>query len=194
MIVNLHSLAPHFCPLYQCMKKLLKRLCSKLSLKLPYWILFQLNFFTKTRKFFSRQSRTFSMNHWLRAPFPLILKTAVVRPLLKKPSLEPNDLKNYRPISNLPFLSKLVEELVFQQLASHLSTHHVLSISLLTGSGTARRLFSSAYSTIFSLPSMTKTFLSACFLGLSAAFNTIDHEILLPGLQHDFGIRNTAVD
>jgi hypothetical protein len=36
--------------------------------------------------------------------FPDKFKTAVVRPLLKKPSLDKNQLNNYRPVSNLSFL------------------------------------------------------------------------------------------
>ena len=38
--------------------------------------------------------------------FPDVFKEAIVKPLLKKSILDPNDLKNYRPVSNLPFLSK----------------------------------------------------------------------------------------
>ena len=34
-------------------------------------------------------------------------KTAAVKPLLKKASLDPKQMKNYRPVSNLPFLSKI---------------------------------------------------------------------------------------
>ena len=59
---------------------------------------------------------------------PSEFKTAVVKPLLKKPSLDPNELKNYRSISHLPFLSKLLEKRVLQQLVSHLSTHNLLGI------------------------------------------------------------------
>ncbi|CDQ60626.1 unnamed protein product [Oncorhynchus mykiss] len=36
---------------------------------------------------------------------PNSLKVAVIKPLLKKPNLDPENIKNYRPISNLPFLS-----------------------------------------------------------------------------------------
>ena len=45
-------------------------------------------------------------------------RTAVVFPLLKKPGL---DLvyKNFRPVSNLPFISKVVEEAALQQLLFH---------------------------------------------------------------------------
>ena len=42
--------------------------------------------------------------------FPSEFKTAVVKTLLKKPSLEHNNLKNYRPVSNLSFLSKILEK------------------------------------------------------------------------------------
>ena len=41
--------------------------------------------------------------------FPSAFKRAVVTPLIKKASLPKNDLKNYRPVSGLCFLSKLVE-------------------------------------------------------------------------------------
>ena len=41
--------------------------------------------------------------------FPTELKDAVVRPLLKKSGLDASQLKNYRPVSNQSFLSKLLE-------------------------------------------------------------------------------------
>ena len=47
--------------------------------------------------------------------FPSSYKSAIVTPLLKKPSLDPNDLKNYRPVSNL-FMSKILETVVVSQL------------------------------------------------------------------------------
>ena len=43
---------------------------------------------------------------------PQVFKVAVIKPLLKKPSLDPDILANYRPISNLPFISKIVEKIV----------------------------------------------------------------------------------
>ena len=47
---------------------------------------------------------------------PNSLKVAVIKPLLKKPNLDPENIKNYRPISNLSFLSKFWEKAVEQQL------------------------------------------------------------------------------
>ncbi len=51
---------------------------------------------------------------------PKPFKLAVVKPLIKNTQLDPKDLVNYRPISNLPFLSKILEKLVSSQLYSFL--------------------------------------------------------------------------
>ncbi len=49
---------------------------------------------------------------------PKTFKLAVIKPLIKKPQLNPKDLVNYRPISNLPFLSKILEKIASSQLYS----------------------------------------------------------------------------
>ena len=59
--------------------------------------------------------------------FPSSYKSAIITPLLKKPSLDPNDLKNYIPVSNLSFMSKLLEKVVVSQLISHLNRHNLFS-------------------------------------------------------------------
>ena len=51
-------------------------------------------------------------------------KTAIVKPLLKKPGLDLE--KNYRPVSNLSFLSKLVEWCMLKQLLQHCEDNHLL--------------------------------------------------------------------
>ena len=43
--------------------------------------------------------------------FPCRCKSAIVRPLLKKRTMDLNDPASYRPISNLSFLSKVVEKI-----------------------------------------------------------------------------------
>ena len=50
---------------------------------------------------------------------PPALKTAIVTPILKKPSDELDELSNYRPVSNLPYLSKLLEKVVSSRLHNH---------------------------------------------------------------------------
>jgi hypothetical protein len=44
--------------------------------------------------------------------FPKNLQTAIVRPLIKKSNLDIDDLSNYRPVSNIPYLGKIIENAV----------------------------------------------------------------------------------
>jgi len=53
---------------------------------------------------------------------PHSFKVAVIKRFLKKSTLDPEVLANYRPISNLPFLSKVFEKVVADQLCDFL--HH----------------------------------------------------------------------
>ena len=59
--------------------------------------------------------------------FPSVYKSALVKPLLKKMSLDPDGLKNYRTVSNLSFLSKVLERIVMSQLNEHLNHNNLLS-------------------------------------------------------------------
>jgi hypothetical protein len=59
--------------------------------------------------------------------FPSAWKHALISPLLKKPSLDPNLLAHYRPIAFLPFVSKLIKRAAAFQLNGTLSMHTVLS-------------------------------------------------------------------
>ena len=59
--------------------------------------------------------------------FPKEFKYAVVKPLLKKPTLDSIDLKNYRPILNLSFVSKLFEHVIANRLLTHLSSHDLFA-------------------------------------------------------------------
>ena len=57
---------------------------------------------------------------------PQCFKHALVKPLLKKARLDPNCLKHYRPVSNLPFLSKVLERIVQKQFLQQLQSHSLL--------------------------------------------------------------------
>ncbi|XP_070546125.1 uncharacterized protein [Ptychodera flava] len=54
-------------------------------------------------------------------------KSAIIRPLLKKKYLDKNILKNYRPVSNLPFLSKVLKRAAVQQLNHHLNKFNLFT-------------------------------------------------------------------
>ena len=52
----------------------------------------------------------------------------MVMPRLKKSGLDPAEIKNYRPISNLPFMSKVIEKLILAQLTQYLTENGLLSL------------------------------------------------------------------
>ena len=54
---------------------------------------------------------------------PTSVKTAVVRQLPKKPCLDKEEFKNYRPVSNLPFISKILQKVVSPRLEEHINSH-----------------------------------------------------------------------
>ena len=58
--------------------------------------------------------------------FPNALKAAHITPLIKEPTLNAEELKNYRPVSNRPFIGKTIERVVHNQLMEHLSAHGLL--------------------------------------------------------------------
>ena len=126
--------------------------------------------------------------------FPHIFKSAIVRPLLKKPSLDQNCLKNYRPVSNLSFLSKVLEKIVLSQLLDHLTQNHLLNphqSAYRQSHSTETALVSIVNDILLGLDNDKVSILA--LLDLSAAFDTIDHSILLSRLQNSFGICGTAL-
>ena len=125
---------------------------------------------------------------------PSSLKTAALSPILKKQSLCEDILKNYRPISNLPMVSKCIEKVVASRLNDYIDDQNLGEI------------FQSAYkkrhSTETALIRVQNDILQAIdnkdcvilmLLDLSAAFDTVDHSILLERLRCRFGIKEKAL-
>ena len=54
-----------------------------------------------------------------------LLKRALVKPLIKKPSLDKENLNNYRPVSNLPYIGKLIERAAIKQINEHLTENNL---------------------------------------------------------------------
>ena len=118
--------------------------------------------------------------------FPDDLKKALVRPLLKKRSLKPI-LKNYRPISNLPFIGKLMERCVIEQLMDHIHTNNLmepLQSAYKSYHSTETALFKVKADILKAMDNQEVTCL--VLLDLSATFDTVDHKILLERLENYF--------
>ena len=57
---------------------------------------------------------------------PVSQRHAIITPLFKKQSLDPTELKNYRLVSNLTFMSKIVEKLVSERLTCYLQANNLM--------------------------------------------------------------------
>ena len=127
--------------------------------------------------------------------FPSSFKQALVQPLLKKPSLSTDDLNNFRPISNLIFISKILEKVVASRIQFHLSSN-----SLSSSFQSAYRIFQSTETTLLKIHNDLILAMdrgevtSLILLDLSAAFDTVDHSILLTRLQNWFGLDGLSLD
>ena len=119
---------------------------------------------------------------------------ALIIPSLKKTSLDINTLANYRPIANLPFLTKKIEKAILMQLDLHLKNNNLYP-SMQSG---YRRFHSTETALI-------KVFTDTCcaldcnknavliLLDLSCAFDTLDHEILISRLRTRFGFTGNVL-
>ena len=120
--------------------------------------------------------------------FPSIWKRAIIRPLLKKPGLD-RIFKNYRPVSNLNFILKLLKSAVLVQIQEHLYSQKLLpqyQSSYRVNFSTETLLVKLVDNIINCMEAQEVTTLVA--LDLSAAFETVNHDLLLVILKSCFGI------
>jgi len=118
-----------------------------------------------------------------------------MRPLLKKPTLDADDLSSYRPISNLSFVSKTIERVVDSRLTRHVDLHSLLP--------TNQSAYRSKHSTETAVVSVHNELVHAVdaghvgalvMLDLSSAFDTVDHDVMFNVLSVRFGIRDKALE
>ena len=128
------------------------------------------------------------------AEVPASLKTALLRPLLKDRDLDWNAKASYRPVSNLPYLSKLLEKVVHSRLEKHLRENN-----LNDPDQTAYSKYNSTETALLRIQSDILENMDCekatllVMLDISAAYDTIDHKIFLQRLQSDFSITGNAL-
>lgn len=125
---------------------------------------------------------------------PDVMKSALVTPILKKPNLDSNICNNYRPISNLSFISKVLEKVIAHRLMKHLNDNNLQE--------PMQSAYKANHSTETALLRVTNDIRRAMdlqqvsllvMLDMSAAFDTIDHQLLLNRMQTRLNITGAAL-
>src|SRR6218665_3671953 len=125
---------------------------------------------------------------------PLDQKRSILVPVIKRAGLDPTDPGNFRPIANVSFISKVIEKIIAYQLVPYLEANNLIP-AIQSGfrkdHSTETLLFhiGSVYvlSDIYGAIDRSQLTLRALF-DVSAAFDSVDHEILLERLQISFGV------
>ena len=117
-----------------------------------------------------------------------------ITPILKKPGLEAESAFSYCSVSNLKFLFKIIERLVCRQLTSYLHEHRLLSPlqSAYRQHHSTETATLKVASDIFDFADSVQVTL-LYLLDFSAAFDTVDHDILLRRLNFSHGTGGTAL-
>ena len=103
-------------------------------------------------------------------------------------------LKNYRPVSNLSYTSKLLERVVAARLNSHMNNHNIhecVQSAYKPGHSTETALLHVQNDILTNMDNQSVTIL--ILLDLSTAFDTIDHQVLLDRMENMVGVKGTPL-
>jgi len=121
-------------------------------------------------------------------------KHALVTARLKKPTLDPADPNSFRPISQLSFVSKLVERAVAVRFVIHCDQNGLLPVR----QSAYRRHHSTETAVLIVYNDIVRAVdkgqvVPLVLLDLSSAFDTVDHDCLLSVLQCRFSVDGDAM-
>ena len=122
--------------------------------------------------------------------FPISCKSSIVIPLIKKPSLDREMLKNYRPVSNLSFLSKVIEKVISIRILDN-NIVDIFQSAYKAGHSCETALLRVYNDIVTTVGKGNGSFL--VLLDLSAAFDTIDHDNSFYILEKYVGIGGSAL-
>ena len=123
------------------------------------------------------------------ASFPSDLKHATITPIIKNANLDPEILKNYRPLSNTPYLAKVLEK-----AASYQINDRLINNELLCPYQSSYKQNHSCETAIIVIVNDIQEIIfkhklaAVLVLDLSAAFDTVDHVHLLFKPENGFNI------
>ena len=120
-------------------------------------------------------------------------KSALFTPMIKKRCLSHNDSNNYRPVSILCFVAKILDKLVLSQVSSYLNSHNLYNTcqsAYRPGHSTEAALLKVVNDLFLSL-NKGNIFVLA-LLDFSSAFDTIIHSILVHRLHTDLGFSDAV--
>ena len=126
---------------------------------------------------------------------PASQKHAIIKPGLKKPTLDPDDLISYRPISNLSLISKTIERVVAVRFNEHCDVHKLLPVCQPAYSAchSTETAVTIVHNNIVQIMEQNDRVSVPVFLDLSVAFDTVDHALLLVAPEKRFGIHGMSL-
>ena len=127
--------------------------------------------------------------------FPDALKQAIINPITKKQILDANVFKNYRAVANIPFISRLIEKHVFKCINEHKDKNNLgenLQSAYRPRHSTETALLHVKNKIMHSIHNQQGVFL--VLLDLSAAFDTVEHSILVSRMANEIGLRGLALE
>ena len=126
--------------------------------------------------------------------FPATLKHSIITPSIKYKDGDSEDYNNYRPISNTTFLGKMLEKIALVQINCHIEKYnlHAQQQSGYRKNHSCETAMVKIIDDIYKIIS-EGDLVAVVLLDLSAAFDTVDHKILVDRLQTDFGITGNVL-